>query len=128
MGNIVEMKDEKYGLKDYNGNYLLDLIYDSVSEYNIPNIVKVRQNNKCGLLNLETQTFLIEPIFEDIFKIDDNGFIKVKYNSKYGFIDIDEKWLIEPKFEFNFSFIQFLMLLMIWIMILYLYILIHFGD
>lgn len=48
---FVDIKDEKYGYVDYQGNVVLDNIYEDATEFNSKGFAAVKQNGKWAVVN-----------------------------------------------------------------------------
>ncbi len=83
----VNDEDEKYGLIDYDGNVILDLIYDDLVNYKNDDAYIASKNNKYGIINSKGE--IIEDfIYEYIYNYYNytifvkNNKIGIKYNDK----------------------------------------------
>lgn len=75
--------DNKYGLIDKSGKYIVEMIYDEI--YLSDNYYKVIKDNKFGLLDINGK-IILDLIYDDLQYFYD-GLASAKLNGKYGFIN-----------------------------------------
>ena len=96
-------KDGKFGLIDFEGEILLDPIYDNIYTLKgIENSVIIEKDGKKGLVNPSTGQVIIEPKYIEIsslLKTYENGYIVKNENNKYGLIAADKTILLEEKYD-----------------------------
>lgn len=111
---FILMKDEKYGVVDRYGNWIIDMVYDHMWEFTeMENELLVRQGNKYGIINLKGK--IIVPFYElqpgeiNTFHIDDHlSFAKktndfqVISNGKMAVYNMQGKLI----FDFIYPFVQ----------------------
>ena len=85
---------EKYGIIDYNGNYILEMIYDNIVIDG--NNFIVRDNNKYSLVDYNNKVLFSN--YDEVIKYNDYYIVK---NDKYGVIDKNDEIIFE--FEFDYT-------------------------
>ena len=101
---LVVKFDENSGkyLTDYNGNIILEPIYDSFSGTSAENCIIVRKNDKEGLIDANGNE-LIAPTFDIIWGFE-SGYAHVETDDMHGFIDTAGNYLVEPVYYDAYGF------------------------
>ncbi|GMQ56947.1 hypothetical protein AN1V17_13410 [Vallitalea sediminicola] len=89
-------KDGKYGIIDYSGYYISDVIYDDIRIYTCNNSFIVKSNGKEQVLQKDG-TYLNNEKYDDII-VNRNNYYVMK-NGKKGIIKKDGSILIIPKYD-----------------------------
>lgn len=93
---IVQCYDNKKGIIDTKGNYIIAPNYDSIERLET-GLFEVSIKNKHGIMNIDG-TYLIQPQYEDLTHISKH-FLLAKSNGKWGVIDYSEK--IHKDFQYD---------------------------
>ena len=84
--NIIVAKDDKWGLIDWQGNILCELMYDNIQQYFDYYYKKyffIKLGGKEGLISNSGNT-LLPPIYDEII-IDNPEYIRLRIGDKWGF-------------------------------------------
>lgn len=89
--------NEKFGIIDKIGNFLVEPIYNEIENGFSCGLAFAKKNGKYGFVDSNG-----DPVID--FKFDDawyfqNSLAKVEINDKWGLIDTTGNWRIKPKFE-----------------------------
>ena len=89
---LIAKKNNKYGLIEYNGDKVLDFIYDELDNYSSKNEYIIKKDKLYGMINSKGE-FIINNSYDDIKEIENyiillkNNRISILYNNK---IIVDE--------------------------------------
>lgn len=102
-------RKRKRGLIDYNGNTILDPIYDSVNFIDDVNVVCYKNNN-AGVFNVKDKKQVISFDYNSIHKYNNNLFActidnKTKVINKDGNVLFKSKYLIVSDFKYGYAVI-----------------------
>lgn len=92
----------KTSLITKNGKLLDNIKFDTVGHLSMFNLLQVKVDGKIGLLDLESNKYLVEPLYDDINYFED-GYAKVKLNGKSGIIDRKGKVVLEPVYDYIYT-------------------------
>lgn len=93
---VQNLFEEKFGVIDSDGNYLIEPTLDSIAADKDSFLIK--KNDKWGWLD-GTQKAIIEPQFDEAFPFGENELTVVKKNGFYGYID--KKGVVKIDFKFT---------------------------
>lgn len=101
--NVLKVrKDGKYGLINFNGDKILDTVYDEIDSLKgVKNSLIIKKDGKVGICN-NYGNIIADTIYKDIKSLGnnyENGYIIIDSNNNYGVIGIDKIIIIEPKYE-----------------------------
>lgn len=93
VSNGFEHKQEKFGVEDFEGNNLIPIVYDYLSQYKNGVAIVANGKNK-GIISKNNN--LIQSIIFDSITRCDNGFFITKSSNKYGLLKADGSILLKP--------------------------------
>lgn len=101
--NVLKvMNNGKYGLINFNGEKILDTVYDEIDSLKgVKNSLILKKDGKVGLCNAYGN-IIVEPIYKDIQALGnsyENGYMLITEDNKYGVIGIDKTIVMEPVYE-----------------------------
>lgn len=99
----TSMKEEKFGVEDYNGNVIIPFKYDNLSKFE-NGIAVATMMNKHGLINIKNQ--FVQPLRQGSIKRIDEGYYLTNWQNKFGLLNPDGSMLLQPfysKIEFKHS-------------------------
>lgn len=85
-----------------DGKFINDTEFDTVGHLSMFNLLVVKVNGKTGLLDIESNKYLVEPLYDEIYYFED-GYAKVKLNGKEGIIDRKGKVILEPVYDYIYT-------------------------
>ena len=101
---LIVVKNDKQGLINKNRQIVLKPKYEKIYlPYN--GFIKVKQNEKYGLINHKTLVNELEPIYDWINEHEHNLFI-VQYKGLYGCIQDNFVYKIEPTYDLIYAFYE----------------------
>ena len=93
---LITANNGKYGIIDYNGNIILDLIYDYIKI--IDNGFIIKENNKFGIIN-ENKEYILKPEYQEIFDYKNN--LVIKKDNKYAIINDKKETIIDYEIDYT---------------------------
>lgn len=93
VSNGVGDEEKKFGVEDSEGNELVPIVYDYISQYQ-NGVAIVAYGKMKGILNKQNN-FIQSPIFDSILRCD-NGYFIIKLKNKYGLLKADGSILLRP--------------------------------
>ena len=87
---------------DKNGQSIYEEKFSGVGYFKLHGIAKATigygSSVKSGIIN-KSGKFIIQPIYQDIEPLT-NSLFAAKISGKFGLIDLNEKWIVEPNFDY----------------------------
>lgn len=117
-GFIAALSNEKWGIIDKKGNWIVKAKFDELESFGDEGNSIACINGKCGVINNKTGIWIIQPKYDSMVSyyspkgVDEKNHLKVELSGKWGVIDINEKWIIQPKYyivdriEIGFQVVQ----------------------
>ncbi|MEM7427011.1 MAG: WG repeat-containing protein [Pseudomonadota bacterium] len=90
--------DDKEGIMQADGKWLLRPVYDAVSYRFSRGTAWAIVDGRYGMLDRAGE-WLIRPRFEHLSHFHENGSAAAKLGGRYGFVDRKGRWRIKPKFD-----------------------------
>ncbi len=97
-GYVAGIKDEKYGLLDESGRFILPCEFDSMEQWGIYPLIEVQKDGKYGVFDLEGKE-VIKVEFERIDTPRTEGIpvkVTVKFREKEGVMSPEGKFILNP--------------------------------
>ncbi len=97
-GYMIAIKDDKYGLLDESGNFILPCEFDNLEKWGITQLVKVSKDGKDGVYDLSGKE-IIKPEFYYIDTPRTEGLpvgISVEQWKKEGVVTTDGRFIVKP--------------------------------
>lgn len=95
-GNLLAVKDGKYGVIAPDGNTVVDFMYDSIHCYEGYELHKFELNGQWGFMD-SVGNAVIEAQYDDVSGMD--VWAAARVGDLWGMIDPQGNWIFEPQFE-----------------------------
>ncbi len=96
-GLAIVYKGFNYGVVDRDGNLILPITYDDISNYDSPSLFKLTDNHKCGLAN-KNGDIIADLLYNEISYISDGEIYLYKGDYK-GMCDIYGNMIVPPEYD-----------------------------